>query len=189
MRQDKDPTEINLQTNVKKTVDPTLVRMSGRAIHGDTPFDVPFISQIEGNLWQGGVQNGLELPHFFKHLISVAPWWQYRVKHDLDSHMSVVMYDSIDQSIEQVDALAAWVNVCKKTGPVLVHCQAGLNRSSLIVARSLMLEGKTAREAIDLIRLKRSSACLCNRAFESHLYFIEEMERHAKSKAASSTAV
>jgi hypothetical protein len=61
------------------------------------------------------------------------------------------------------------VTARRKTGPCLVHCQAGLNRSSLVVARVLMLEGATADEAIGLLREKRSPACLCNPAFEEWL--------------------
>lgn len=175
--QSEDPTRINLQTNVKKEVDPTLVRMSGTAIHGNTPFDVPFISQIDGNLWQGGCQNGLQLPHFIKNVISLYPWEAYTVKHDLNSYLSVKMYDSLEQSMEQVDAIANWINVCVKDGPTLVHCQAGLNRSSLVAARSLMLKSGpdwdeqpyTADEAIYLLRKQRSPACLCNPAFEEYL--------------------
>ena len=49
-----------------------------------------------------------------------------------------------------------------------MHCQAGLNRSSLVVAIALLLSGEvsTGQEAIDLIREKRDPACLCNPAFE-----------------------
>jgi protein-tyrosine phosphatase len=55
----------------------------------------------------------------------------------------------------------------KKT---LVHCQAGLNRSSLIVARTLMLgQDMTAKDAIALIREKRSPMCLCNDTFRIYL--------------------
>lgn len=178
MRNDEDPTQITLQTNVKKEKDPTIIRMSGIATHGHTPFDVPFISQIEGNLWQGGCQNGLQLPTFFKHLISLYPWEQYQIKHDMNSVMYVKMYDSLEQSMEQVDAIARWINICVKDGPTLVHCQAGLNRSSLVAARSLMIRDTeaplgvyklTADEAIALLREKRSPACLCNQAFEEHL--------------------
>lgn len=171
-RSDQDHTQIKLVTNVKKAVDPTLVRFEGIAHHGHTPFDVPFISQIEGNLWQGGCQNGLQLPQFIKHVISLYPWEQYTVKHDLDSMLVVKMYDSLDQSTEQVDALAQWINVCVKDGPTLVHCQAGLNRSSLVAVRSLMLREEdpySANEAIGLLREKRSPACLCNPAFEEYL--------------------
>lgn len=169
MRKDDDPTKVELQTNVVKHLDPTIQRMTGTAIHGNTPFDVPFISNIEGNLWQGGCQNGLILPQFIKHIISLYPWEQYKVKHDLKSSFSVVMYDSLDQSMEQADAIANWVYTCTKDGPTLVHCQAGLNRSSLIAAKVLMLGGKSAEEAIDMLRQRRSPACLCNPAFEGYL--------------------
>lgn len=169
LRKDSDPTKIKLQTNVKQAVDPTIQRMSGIAIHGNTEFDVPFISHIEGNIWQGGCKNGLQLPHFIKHVVSLYPWESYTIKHDLDSYLQVKMYDSLDQSMEQVEELARWVNVCKKTGPVLVHCQAGLNRSSLVVARALTMDGYTAEEAINIIRDNRSPACLCNNSFENYI--------------------
>jgi protein-tyrosine phosphatase len=175
MNTSHDPTKINLQTNVKADSDPTLVRMAGVATHGNTPFDVPFMSHIEGNLWQGGCQNGLQLPHFIKHIVSLYPWEQYKVKHDLKSSLSVVMYDSLDQSTEQVNAIADWVYQCTKDGPTLVHCQAGLNRSSLVAAKVLMRMGsegrgyRSAKQAIEILRKQRSDACLCNPAFEEYL--------------------
>ena len=169
MTESQDPTRITLQTNVKKERDPTLIRMSGVAVHGNTPFDVPFISQIDGNLWQGGCQQGLQLPTFFKHIISLYPWEAYQIKSEMNSATYVKMYDSVEQGYEQVEALARWVNICKADGPTLVHCQAGLNRSSLIAARSLMLEGMSADEAIQTLRTRRSDACLCNPAFEEYL--------------------
>jgi len=171
----EDPTKIVLQTNIKEELDPTIQRMSGVATHGMTPFDVPFISQIEGNLWQGGCQTGLQLPHFIKHIISLYPWEAYRINHDIDTQVYIKMYDSIEQSMEQVDAIANLINICVKDGPTLVHCQAGLNRSGLVAARSLMLRDDewdrmyTAEEAIALLRSTRSPAVLCNPAFESHL--------------------
>src|SRR5882672_7063170 len=112
----EDPTAIKLQTNVKREVDPTIQRMSGIAVHGNTPFDVPFISEIAPNLWQGGCQNGLVMPTFFRHLVSLYPWESYEIKHELDSSMVVKMYDSLEQSTEQVDAIAQWVNICRKSG-------------------------------------------------------------------------
>jgi len=171
-----DPTKIQFITNVAKEYDPTLQRMIGTAIHGNTPFDVPFISQIKGNLWQGGCQNGLILPHFFKHIISLYPWESYKIKHEVRSRLEIVMYDSLDQSMEQVDALAAWVVACVNDGPTLVHCQAGLNRSSLVAGRSLMLMGFKGWEAVKLLREQRSPACLCNSAFERHLKDMDKLE-------------
>jgi len=79
------------------------------------------------------------------------------------------MYDSEEQTFEQIEALARWVNVCRTTGPVLGHCQAGLNRSSLVAARALMFEGMSADDSIATVRKRRSPACLCNQAFEEYL--------------------
>ena len=156
-------------TKLDIAFDPRSARMDGYTAHGNHYFDIPFISEIGPNLWQGGCENNLILPEFFSHLISVYPWESYAIKHELDSLLAVQMFDSLNQSFEQIEAIANWVNVCKKSGPVLVHCQAGLNRSSLIVARSLMLEGASSNEAINLIRAKRSQVCLCNKSFEKYL--------------------
>jgi protein-tyrosine phosphatase len=156
-------------TGVKIDFDPTVQRMTGIARHGNTPFDVPFISEIAPNLWQGGCQNGLMLPKFIKHLISLYPWEQYKVQHELESTLTVRLYDSLDQSFDLIEGIASWVNKCRKDGPTLIHCQAGLNRSSLVAAYALMLEGKSAEKSIEILRTKRSPACLCNRSFEDWL--------------------
>lgn len=158
-----DPTAIDID------VDPRTARMSGVAVHGDTPFDVPFITQIDGNIWQGGCQDGMVLPHVIKHLVSLYPWESYGVAHELSSVLAVRMYDSIEQAFGQVEAIAKWVLNCAEDGPTLVHCQAGLNRSSLVVGQALILKGMTGRAAVDLIREKRSPACLCNPSFEKWL--------------------
>lgn len=158
-----DPTRIALN------LDPREQRMDGIAVHGNTPFNVPYVSEITDNLWTGGCTNGLVLPDVIAHLVSLYPWEQYTVQHDVRSALSVVMYDSEDQGFAQVDAIAAWVNVCRKDGPTLVHCQAGLNRSGLVAARALMLGGMTGAEAVALLREKRSPAVLCNKSFETWL--------------------
>ena len=158
-----DPTRIALHA------DPRTERMTGTSMHGFVPFDVPFISEIAPDLWQGGCRDGLILPPHIRHLVSLYPWESYKVRHELDSAVVVRMLDSTEQDTESIPILAAWVNACRKTGPVLVHCQAGLNRSALITACALMLEGASADEAIALIREKRSPACLCNPAFERWL--------------------
>lgn len=158
----KDPSWIPMQ------VDPREQRMVGIARHGNTPFDVPYISEIDTNLWQGGCRDGLVLPPFIEHLVSVYPWEAYTQTHELKSSLTVRMLDSEDQGFAQVAHIAEWVNSCAADGPTLVHCQAGLNRSSLIVATALVLSGKcSGKEAIVAIREARSPACLCNPAFEA----------------------
>ncbi|WP_137723727.1 protein-tyrosine phosphatase family protein [Prescottella subtropica] len=159
-----DPTAIDIR------LDPLRQHLVGITAHGHLPFDVPVISEVAHNLWQGGCRDGLILPGFVRHLVSLYPWEQYEIRHAVDSEMYVRMYDSPEQGFEQVDALAAWVDVCRETGPVLVHCQVGLNRSSLVAARAMVLSGEAdPAGAIALLRLRRSSACLCNEAFESWL--------------------
>ena len=50
---------------------------------------------------------------------------------------------------------------------VLIRCQAGVNRSGLITALVLMVDGRTAHEAIELIRERRAPAVLEQRAFRA----------------------
>ncbi len=159
-----DPTAIPIE------LDPAHQRMVGVAVHGNTPFDVPYVSQITGNLWQGGCANGLMLPANVEHVISLYPWEQYRPKRDLKSMLAVRLYDSLDAvDREQVIGIAEWVNVCRADGVTLVHCQAGLNRSSLVAGLALVLGGWTPEKVIAKLRAKRSPAVLCNPVFEQWL--------------------
>lgn len=158
-----DPTAIDID------FDPREQRMRGVAVHGNVPFDVPFISQIDENLWTGGCQNGLILPRHIEHVVSLYPWESYQTlgRAKLFTDLKVRMYDTArgGPDPEHVRAIATWVNVCRSMGPTLAHCQAGLNRSGLVAAAALMLGGMSADEAITLLREKRSPAVLCNSAF------------------------
>jgi|SRR6478609_2673638 hypothetical protein len=158
-----DPTRIAID------VDPRRQRMVGVSAHGLKPFDVPFMSEIVPDLWLGGCEDGLVLPEFVEHLVSLYPWESYTVNHELESSLEVRMYDSLDQVFHRVDGIATWVNSCRGSGPTLVHCQAGLNRSSLVVVRALVLDGMDVDTAIAVVREKRSPVCLCNPSFESWL--------------------
>jgi excisionase family DNA binding protein len=149
--------------------DPRVRRIRDVTAHGNIPVDCAYITEIVPGLWQGGCVTGLVLPPDIVHLVSLYPWERYEIRHEMHSETYVRMYDSMSQGMDHVTHLAQWVNECRKDAPVLTHCQAGLNRSSLITATALMLEGMTAGEAIFLIRAKRSSACLCNPAFEEWL--------------------
>jgi hypothetical protein len=102
-----DPTRIDM------AVDPQRQRLVGVSAHGLKAFDVPFISEIVPDLWLGGCEDGLVLPAFIEHLVSLYPWEQYTVRHELGSSLQVRMYDSVDQAFHQVDSIAAWVNGCR----------------------------------------------------------------------------
>lgn len=164
MTLDRDPTWNDID------FDPQTQRMSGIAYHGNTPFDVPFISQIDGNLWQGGCQQGLVLPTFIKHVVSLYPWESYTAHHNLDSKTEVRLYDATEiPDPEQLEALAKWINLCRKHAPTLVHCQAGLNRSGLLAGLAMVLDGEKPQDAICKLRETRSPAVLCNATFADWL--------------------
>lgn len=165
---DLDPTAFPIQ------FDPREQRMRGVAVHGDAEFDVPFMSQIEGNLWQGGCANGLVLPPFIEHVVSLYKWERYTVQARLVTFEEVTMYDSLDgPDHDEVVRLATLVNELRAQGPTLVHCQAGLNRSGLVAGVALVLAGRTPAQALELLRESRSPAVLCNPVFEEWLLAFE----------------
>jgi protein-tyrosine phosphatase len=171
-----DPWVHYTEDGMDKT-DPRTRRFKGRTFHGDMDFDVPFMSVVDERkpglpypLWQGGCEGWLVLPKDIKHVVSLYTGERYIVEHDLLSETYISMADSTDQGTGQVSLLAEWVNLCRQTGSVLVSCQAGLNRSSLIVAKSLHLNGfGSGDEIVEHLRKVRSPAALCNPAFEKEV--------------------
>jgi protein-tyrosine phosphatase len=159
-----DPTAIPIE------FDPVRQLMTGVTMHGGKHFSVPFMTEISRNLWQGGCADGLVLPPAIDHLVNLYIYENYTVRHSLKSALSVEMLDATDQDMDQVLDIASWVNSCRRTGTVLVHCQAGLNRSALVAGAAMVLaEEMTGEQAVDRIREQRSAACLCNPAFERWL--------------------
>lgn len=77
----------------------------------------------------------------------------------------------------------------KKGKRVLIRCQAGINRSGLVMALLLIREGYSPEDAIDLMRHKRGEAVLANQHFERWLMGIDVLgwrevsaNKSAKSK-------
>lgn len=165
-----DHTKIPIEFN------PQVKRMVGQTLHGGINFDVPFITKVADNLWQGGCTDGLVLPSHINYIVSLYPWERYTINHKMRGELYIRMYDDPNQATDQIDDLALQVNKWREKGQVLVHCQAGLNRSSLVVARALMFTGMSALQAIDHLRENRSPACLCNKGFESWLLSIKDGE-------------
>lgn len=144
--------------------------IEGYTHHGGHRIQCPLISQIEGNLWQGGCINNVSLGNEFRHVISLYPWERYKTLNMLDSFLEVKLYDSHAMpSKAQIDQIADWINLCVVKGQTLVHCQAGLNRSSLVAAVALLRRDPTRspEDVIALLREKRSPIVLCNQTFES----------------------
>lgn len=148
--------------------DLTSHRIEGIARMGNTEFSCPIVTQVDGNLWQGGHVDA-PLPAYFRHVLSLYPWERYEVGPDVELR-EVALYDGDDvPSSEVLYELAEWVNVRRLLGPTLVHCQAGLNRSALVTGLALVRWGRTPDEAISLMRSVRSPAVLCNPYFEAWL--------------------
>ncbi|WP_062529126.1 protein-tyrosine phosphatase family protein [Demequina rhizosphaerae] len=70
------------------------------------------------------------------------------------------------EDIHRVIRVARWAHERWTSGDrVLVRCQAGLNRSGLVMAMVLMLDGWTPEEAIRRIRERRAEVALVNDRF------------------------
>ena len=166
-----DPTAYDLGGD-KTISDPRIRRTDGWVNFGrERHITIPFMTQVTDNLWHGGAAPGLILPDFVDYQLSLYMWQEYEFHHPLKERLTVEMYDSVEQGFDQVAELAEWVNRRRQDGTVFVNCQAGLNRSSLVIASALLLNGDvaTGQEAIDLLRARRSPACLINPAFEDYI--------------------
>lgn len=82
-----------------------------------------------------------------------------------------------EESKPEIRQLADWLHAEWKSGKrVAGKCQAGWNRSSLVVALVLLKEGYSAHDAINLIREKRSPNALCNQHFVAFINEVYESE-------------
>lgn len=149
-----------------------------KRLHGQSPlewggieWDLPLNNVVADNLIVGGVYHNAPCPPEVRHIISLFPWQEYDAHPLLGSYLSLVFSDDESQDLRSVSILARWVNECRRSGPVLVHCQAGLNRSALVAATALVVgpEHLTGPEALALLRLKRHRGVLCNPHFERYL--------------------
>jgi protein-tyrosine phosphatase len=88
--------------------DPLTQRTRGVVSHRYTRFDVPFVSEIAHNLWQGGAREGLVLPDDIAHVVSLHPWESYIIRHSVRSVLKVVMQDTEDEPLDRIDGIADW---------------------------------------------------------------------------------
>ena len=153
-------------------------------------------SEILPGLWQGGTHDfdTLEYPKQYpiwnqeKLFDSVATL--YAVAHPVGWGISERRFGFPDSALDEenlpeIHAIADWVYDEWKSGKkVLVRCQAGWNRSGICVALTLMRDGLTAKDAIDLIRARRSPHALCN---EDFVRYLEDLSRAKRPSAQSKT--
>ena len=144
--------------------------------------------EILPGLWQGGTEDddvvGCPTPdghysrsHPFDLVVTLfadaqpVPWEVEEVRFGFpDSNLT-------PKRIERAVALSGYAYARWQSGArVLIRCQAGVNRSGLVMALTLMRHGLSATDAIGLIREGRGPAALSNRHFVRWL--VEEAHRH-----------
>lgn len=151
--------------------------------------DLPLYTEVSKGLWIGGTADDDTIMEFnraakpsitkqdFDTVITAyafanpCDWGVKEVRYCFyDSDMSDIDLKQLDEVVEI--AYKDW----KAGKKVLSRCQAGLNRSGLVMALVLLKEGYTAQEAIDLIRSRRSPYALCNQDFVRYLAYLPKEE-------------
>ena len=89
--------------------------------------------------------------------------------HEMRYHIVDGPLDNVD--MERLGDVVSWGHKrwSKNQDNLLVRCQAGVNRSALVMSLILIKHGYSALDAIELIRSKRFSYCLGNRHYEKWL--------------------
>lgn len=137
-------------------------------------------SEILPGLWQGGTHPHEEYdvgvpsndarPIGVDEFDVVGTFYQYAqpVKwHVMEHRYPFFDGDMKDINLGYLMQIALHMYTEWKAGKrVLSRCQAGWNRSGLVTALVLMMDGYSAEAAIDLIRRRRSEDALCNDTFE-----------------------
>ena len=140
-------------------------------------FSTTLYNQIQPGLFMGGTADddvcfgtaGAKRPEDilpFDAIVTMYSWakpayWEIQeMRYGIyDSNMEDVDFDRLGEVVKF--AHRHWKNGDR----VLVRCQAGLNRSGLVTALTLMYEGATAKEAIMCIRRNRSADALFNQNY------------------------
>lgn len=148
-------------------------------------------TEIRPNLWLGGTadddtvadpRDGIRKMDYFdifagqvtdEHFDAVVTVYAWAQPVDWNvEELRYGFYDGVDAvDPETLTELANWAYRRWSAGKrVLIRCQAGLNRSSLVMALVLMRDGASATEAITEIRSRRSRHCLNNSHFVDLIY-------------------
>lgn len=100
-----------------------------------------------------------------------ADWFVKEIRYPFyDTNIENALGDAEEELTDIVRmAYKDWTNGKR----VLIRCQAGLNRSGLVMGLVLIRAGYTAEEALHLMRSGRSEWCVCNKSFERYLLNVD----------------
>lgn len=145
--------------------------------------DLPLYTEIADRLWIGGTADDdtiMEFNRAAKPSITKQDFdtviTAYAFANPCDWGVKELRYGFYDGDMKDIDfenikylvdvAYDDWKNKGKR---LLIRCQMGYNRSSFILCQVLMRDGYTAKDAITLIRARRSPHALCNEGFVRYL--------------------
>lgn len=138
-------------------------------------------NQVDGNLYCGGhFRDDPKSPRWVPVIVGsefdlVVSLFKGIGQHGPARGVREVYYPIPDGVLSRREIAHCWqiarqvVNALVAGKKVLVRCQAGLNRSGMVCAMVLILQGKTADEAIALVRAARSRNALSNPLFVDYL--------------------
>lgn len=140
-------------------------------------------SEVLPNLWQGGTDDDDVFDQLAKPMITKKDFdlvfTAYACANPVDWFVKEIRFGFYDSDMTDFDpnelqAIVRYIHAEWKRGQkVLIRCQAGLNRSGLVMALVLIREGYTAQEAIALIHEKRSKHALFNGRFAKWLLDVD----------------
>jgi protein-tyrosine phosphatase len=142
---------------------------------------ISLYSEILTNLFMGGTddEDVIHIPARiysrredlpFDSIVTMYAWAR-----PADWNVQEFRYGVPDASIKDIDlnrlrqAVEFGYDRWKQGDRLLVRCQAGLNRSGLVMALILIKDGYTPYQAIDLIRQRRTDIALFNENFVNWL--------------------
>jgi hypothetical protein len=141
----------------------------------------PLYSEVAPNLFMGGtddnatIDQAQKLRHFegsneFDCVVTLYAWAAPANWGVEERRFGFPDANIIEEYIPTIVELAQWAHTKWAAGKkVNIRCQAGLNRSGLVTALTLMISGMSAENAIKTLREKRSDYALCNGEYERWL--------------------
>ena len=165
---------------------------------GQRPDQSPYLpdntwDEIKPGLWLGGTHDEHDMrwgrpnhelppigPEDFDTIITMYAWAR-----PADWFVKEIRFGIYDGDMSDFDAASLHEIVTiahrdwKAGKKVLVRCQAGINRSGLVMALVLIRDGMSAAKAIELMRSKRARSVLRNETFEKWLLALKPADWRA----------
>lgn len=129
----------------------------------DSCLEIPrAFDQVKDNLYMGGI---IDDTSRFKYVFCCT-YDTYTTGSQQQLTYLVPFHDTAMLPPEWfLDEVTDEIIKCMGKGKTYVHCTAGVNRSGLMVALTLVKLGLQPVDAIDLLRKVRSPSVLCNKTF------------------------